>query len=130
MITKKATAKAVKKKEVKKEGVTTPEIETPIIPEEIQTPEENEPKEVKKSTDVIGSLRGWKQVHQKINTVRVQALRGPLSHRGLPEDVQKWLKNKWYWTNIYQKPKEWLEAHKVDMTMVEKLKKFINDKYL
>jgi hypothetical protein len=60
----------------------------------------------------------------------VQAMRGPLPHRDLPEDIQKWLRNKWYGTNIYQRDKEWLIAHKVDMNMVEKLKKFINDKYL
>lgn len=125
MSTKKTTAKtkAVKKTEVVAEEVTTAE---EITPEE--TPEVKE--EPKKTEDVIGSLRGWKQVHQKIKTVKVQAMRGPLPHRNLPEDIQKWLKNKWYGTNIYQKDKEWLIAHKVDMKMVEKLKKFINDKYL
>lgn len=83
-----------------------------------------------KANDVIGSLKGWKQVHQKINTVRVKAMRGPISKRELPPDLQRWLTNKGYGTNVYLQSKEWLESHNVDMTMVKKLKKFINDKYL
>ena len=100
-------------------------VKTTAKPEADNTPITNEP-----TGDVIGSLKGGKEVHQKLKTVRIKAMRGPISHRMLPEDIQQWLKNKWYGTNIYQKDKEWLIAHKVDMEMVEKLKKFINDNYL
>ena len=130
MSTKKTTAKA-KKPAVKKEEVKTPEVTTPEV-QEPQTPEvtpEPTPEPVK-ANDVIGSLKGWKQVHQKINTVRIKAMRGPISKRELPPDLQRWLTNKGYGTNVYLQPKEWLEKHNVDMKMVEKLKKFINDRYL
>ena len=53
-----------------------------------------------------------------------------VSIRELPEDIRKWLNNKGYGTNVYLKNKEWLEKHNVDPVMVEKLKKFINDRYL
>jgi hypothetical protein len=79
---------------------------------------------------VIWKLSWGKEVHQKLNAIRFKSLRWPISHRELPEDIQRWLRNKWYGTNIYQKDKEWLEKHNVDMKMIEKLKKFINDKYL
>lgn len=52
--------------------------------------------EPKKQQDVIGSLKGGKEVHQKLKTVRIKAMRGPVPHRNLPEDIQKWLKNKGY----------------------------------
>ena len=54
----------------------------------------------------------------------------PVSKRDLPEDIARRLTNKGYGTNVYLQPKEWLEKHNVNMEMVEKLKKFINDKYL
>lgn len=123
MVTKKkATKKVAEKKEVIEE--VTPEIvETPEVPEVKETKKE------KKST-VIGKLSWWKEVHQAINTIKMKAVRWPISHRELPEDIQRWLRNKWYGTNIYTKDKEWLEKHNVDMGMIEKLKKFISDNYL
>lgn len=62
----------------------------PAKPKEDNTPK-NEPKT---TGDIIGSLKGGKEVHQKLKTVRIKAMRGPISHRVLPEDIQRWLKNK------------------------------------
>lgn len=61
----------------------------------VKPKEDNTPKNEPETTgDVIGSLKGGKEVHQKLKTVRVKAMRGPISHRKLPEDIQKWLRNK------------------------------------
>lgn len=83
MSTTKKTAKAPAK------AKTTAKAKAPAVKKN-ETPV-NEPK---KQQDVIGSLKGGKEVHQKLKTVRIKAMRGPISHRQLPEDVQKWLKNK------------------------------------
>ena len=121
MSTKKASKKTVKKVEAPEKEVTTePEEKAPEVKEE--------PKAEKDV--VIGSLKGGKDVHQKNTYVKVKSVRGPIHKRELPEDIQKWLTNKGYGTNVYLESKEWLEKHNVDPVMLEKLKKFINDRYL
>lgn len=139
MVTKKKTAKKTAKKEAVAE-VKTPEVEevkeevkTEEIPnEEVVTEEISEEKvEPKKATKrAIGTIKWWKKVYQGIGTIKTQYLRWPISKALLPQDIQRWLTNKGYGTNVYLKDKEWLEKHNVDMTMVEKLKKFISDNYL
>ena len=132
MVTKKKAVKKTAKKTVKQEAVE--EIKTPEIPngeaeiketseEVVETPKKEKNKE-------IGTLKGGKKVYQWINTVRTVSLRGPISKSKLPQDIQRRLTNKWYGTNVYLQPKEWLERHHVNMEMVEKLKKFINDNFL
>lgn len=138
MVTKKKTAKKTAKKEAVAE-VKTPEVEE-VKKEEIPneevgaeeiSEEKVEKKETKKETKkAIGSLKGWKKVYQEIGTVKTVSLRGPISKSLLPKDIQRWLTNKGYGTNVYLKDKEWLEKHNVDMSMIEKLKKFISDNYL
>lgn len=118
---KKSTKKAVKKEAV--EEVKTPEVEEETKEEVKLEPEVEEPKP-------IGSLRWGKKVYQAVGTVKTVSLRGPISKDRLPSDIQRWLTNKGYGTNVYLKDKEWLERHNVDMKMIEKLKKFINDNYL
>lgn len=54
----------------------------------------------------------------------------PIHKDQLPEDIQRWLTNKGYGTDVYKESKEWLERHHVDPVMVEKLKKFINDRLI
>jgi hypothetical protein len=46
----------------------------------------------------------------------------------LPEDIRNYLIKKGLTTSVWQKSKEWLEKHNVDMEMVEKLKKFLQSK--
>ena len=121
MVTKKKTAKKTVKKEAVAEEVKTPEVETK---EEVK--EETKEEWLK----VIGSLKGGKKVYQKLNTIRFQSARWPISKDKLPGDIRAWLTNKGYWTNVYVMPKEWLEKHNVDPVMLEKLKKFINDNFL
>jgi hypothetical protein len=113
MVTKKKTAKKTVKQEV----------------EEVKTPEVEEKKEEKKS-DVIGSLKGGKEVHQAGKHLKVKSVMTPVNKRELPRHLQVWLTNKGYGTNVYLESKEWLEKHNVDMDKIEELKKFINDRYL
>lgn len=86
--------------------------------------------EPKKGTRVIWSLKWGNDVHQKNGHLKIKAIRWPISKRELPEDIRKWLTNKGYGTNIYLKSKEELEKRKVDLKMVDKLKKFISERYI
>lgn len=125
MAKKKATAKAV---EEVKENV---ELETPEIIEDPRKEEAEKPtQKVKVKSDVIGKLKGGKEVHQPGQHLKVKSVRAPISKSELPKDLQRWLTNKGYGTNVYLESKEWLERHHVDMSKIEELKKFINDRYL
>lgn len=139
MVTKKKTAKKTVKKEVKKtnvvdlwaEEIEQAQLKAEETKEEVKEETKEEVKEEKKETKrAIGSIKGWRKVYQGIGTIKTQYLRWPISKDLLPADIQRWLTNKWYGTNVYLKDKEWLERHNVDMTMIEKLKKFISDNYL
>lgn len=143
MSTKKTSKKTTTKKVTKASKVTEVKKEPIVEQGEISprvfgpgqkgisntTPEVKESPIEEKKNDVIGSLKGWKEVHQA-GHLRVQAVRTVVPARELPEDIRRWLMNKGYGTNVYLKSKEWLEKHNVDPVMLEKLKKFINDKYL
>jgi len=124
MFTKK---KATKKQEV--EEVKTPEVEE--VKEEIkEEQEEVKPVKATKKSDVIGSLKWGKEVHQAGKYLKIKWVIAPVSKKELPEHLQRWLTNKGYGTNVYLESKEWLEKHHVDMDKIEELKKFINDRYL
>lgn len=133
MVTKK---KATKKQEVKK--VKTPEVKKVKTPEVEEVKEEvkeeaipePEVKKTKKKSDVIGSLKWGKEVHQAWKYLKIKSVTAPVSKKDLPKHLQTRLTNKWYGTNVYLESKEWLEKHNVDMDKIEELKKFINDRYL
>jgi hypothetical protein len=40
----------------------------------------------------------------------------------MPKEIREYLTNNGFTTDLWQKDKEWLEKHNVDMEMVEKLK--------
>lgn len=116
MATNKNAKKAPKKEEVK------------ITPEVVEeAPEVIEEEPVK--SDVIWKIKGGKAVHQK-GFLRMKAVRWPIDKKKLPEDIQKWLTNKGYGTNIYLRSKEELEKRNVDLKMVQKLKDFISKNFL
>ena len=114
---KEEVTKAVEAEEVKAEEVA------PEATEVAEEPKKEEPR-------VIGSLKWGSEVHQKNGHLRIKAIRWPISKRELPEDIRKWLTNKGYGTNIYLKSKEELERRNVDLKMVDKLKKFISERYI
>jgi muconolactone delta-isomerase len=47
----------------------------------------------------------------------------------LPDELRQYLQNKGFWTNVWEKSKEWLEKHHADMDKINELKKFISDRY-
>lgn len=71
------------------------------------------------------------QVHKKAGWfIRTQAYRNPVPMYKLPQDLQQYLLNKGFWTNVWEKDKAWLKKHKADPKMIEKLKAFISGNYL
>lgn len=46
----------------------------------------------------------------------------------MPKEIREYLTNNGFTTDLWQKDKEWLEKHNVDMEMVEKLKKFLTER--
>ena len=47
----------------------------------------------------------------------------------LPEDIQQYLKNMCFGTNVYLMDKKWLEKHNADMEMINKLKQYISEHF-
>ena len=45
----------------------------------------------------------------------------------MPKEIREYLTNNGFTTDLWQKDKEWLEKHNVDMEIVEKLKKFLTE---
>ena len=142
---KKSTKKAAKAEvaEVKEEVKVTPEVkpEEEVKPEadatttpkeeEENLPDEEIEREVKKveeEMNVIGHVRS--RVFQKSSFIKTKSLKAPVCLSALPDDLRKYLVNKWWWPNVYEKGEEWLLKHKADMGMIEKLKKFLSDHYL
>lgn len=130
-------SKATEVAEVKKEEVTkAAEAEEAKKAEEAKAEEattkatEVADEHKKEEPRVIGSLKWGSEVHQKNGHLKIKAIRWPISKRELPEDIRKWLTNKGYGTNIYLKSKEELERRNVDLKMVDKLKKFISERYI
>lgn len=117
MSTKKKATEVAEVKEEVTEAATTKATEV------AEEPKKEEPR-------VIGSLKWGSEVHQKNGHLKIKAIRWPISKRELPEDIRRWLTNKGYGTNIYLKSKEELERRNVDLKMVDKLKKFISERYI
>ena len=85
-------------------------------------------KQMEKLQDEIGKAN-WNPVHQQSGFIRTQQLTSPIPMYKLPADIQQYLKNHCFGTDVYKKGKEWLEKHNADMEMIEKLKKFISEHY-
>ena len=113
----------------KKEKVETPEIVEEkavdtVVEEEIKIEEIIEPK--KSSDEVIGTIWDAK-VSKPKGRIKFEAQVAPYPMFKLPADIRQYLINHWLTTDVYKKDKEWLEKHKVDMKMVEKLKQFLTE---
>lgn len=117
----------VKTEEIKPEAdaTTTPkEEEENLLDEQV----EKEIKKVEEEMNVIGHVRS--RVFQKSSFIKTKSLKAPVCLSALPDDLRKYLVNKWWWPNVYEKGEEWLLKHKADMEKIEKLKKFLSDHYL
>ena len=138
MATKKATKKTKKVEKAVVEEVTvetpttTPEAEpTPIIEEEKPVTVEEIEKAVEKfeSQKAEPAIKNFK-VHTKGWFIKMQSYRTPIPMYQVPEDIRKYLLNKWFGTNVWEKSDEWLDKHHADKAMIEKLKKFISENFL
>lgn len=124
----------VVEKEVKNdENVGTTVVENEINNEieneltNIQHEAENEQTENKKKVknDVVWTV-WWTSVHMQPRWIRFQKFDAPVPMFMIQdEELRSYLVTKGFWTNVYQKDKEWLESHWADMEMIERLKRYV-----
>ena len=79
-------------------------------------------------TDEIWKIN-WVPVYQTSAFIKTESYHTPVPMYKLPVELQKYLRNKWFGTNVYQESKERLEKHWADMKMIEALKKFISETF-
>ena len=119
---------AVEKNEETKVEITTVETKTPVT-----TDLEDEINDVL-DTEVINSPDGliwdvWgSSVIKPKGRIVFEAQVAPVPMFKMPADIREYLTNNGFTTDLWQKDKEWLEKHNVDMEMVEKLKKFLTER--
>lgn len=85
------------------------------------------PRHVKMKDRVLGDVGGSKIV-KPVGKIRFEAQVWPYPMFLLPEDIRNYLTKKGLTSNVWQKSKEWLEKHHVDLEMVEKLKQFLQSR--
>lgn len=121
---------AVENEMIKKEKEENQKMEE--LDKEVESNLESKIKEVEKQMeklqDEIGKANG-NPVRQKQGFIRTVSLKSPIPMYQLPEDIQQYLKNMCFWTNVYLMDKEWLEKHNADMNMIKKLKDFISEHF-
>lgn len=104
------------------ENVGTTVVENEIN-NEIEAELENVQAESK--NDVVWTV-WWTQVHMQARWIRFQKFDAPVPMFMIQdEELKSYLVTKGFWTNVYQKDKEWLESHWADMEMIERLKKYV-----
>ncbi len=81
----------------------------------------------KEKSKVIWEI-GWTEVKKPMWRIKFEAQVAPYPMFMLPEHIRKYLINHGFTSELYKKDKEWLEKHKVDMNIVEDLKKFLTEK--
>ena len=97
----------------------------------VQAETKNEPKwkakneQVNKPDDVVWTV-WWTSVHMQPRWIRFQKFDAPVPMFMIQdEELRSYLVTKGFWTNVYQKDKEWLESHWADMGMIERLKRYV-----
>ena len=80
-----------------------------------------------KKSKVIWDI-GWTVVVKPEWRIKFEAQVAPFPMFKVPEDIRRYLVSHWLTTDVYKKSKEWLEKHKVDPEVVEKLKKFLTER--
>ena len=97
----------------------------------VQAETKNEPKwkakneQVNKPDDVVWTV-WWTSVHMQPRWIRFQKFDAPVPMFMIQdEELRSYLVTKGFWTNVYQKDKEWLESHWADMEMIERLKRYV-----
>lgn len=118
-----AKSKANKEPEKVKEIEATKKIVEDIPDEQL----DKEIEKVERSMNVIWQVRN--KVYQKSSFIKTKNLRSHPCNYELPDDIRKYLNNKWWWSNVYLKGEEWLVKHNADMKMIEKLKDYLSEHY-
>ena len=129
--------KVVEKEVKNEENVGTTVVENEINNEienelkNVQAETKNEPKwkakneQVNKPDDVVWTV-WWTSVHMQPRWIRFQKFDAPVPMFMIQdEELRSYLVTKGFWTNVYQKDKEWLESHWADMEMIERLKRYV-----
>ena len=81
--------------------------------------------QVNKPDDVVWTV-WWTSVHMQARWIRFQKFDAPVPMFMIQdEELRNYLVTKGFWTNVYQKDKEWLESHWADMEMIERLKRYV-----
>ena len=112
---------------VEEETVGTTVVENEIndiIEAELNNVKEEEKKVSKKSDKVIWTV-GDTVVTKPKWQISFEAQVAPVLMFKIPADIRQYLMNNGFTTDVYKKDKEWLDAHNVDMEMIDRLKDFL-----
>lgn len=112
---------------VEEETVGTTVVENEIndiIEAELNNVKEEEKKVSKKSEKVIWTV-GDTVVTKPKGQIAFEAQVAPVPMFKIPADIRQYLMNNGFTTDVYKKDKEWLDAHNVDMEMIDRLKDFL-----
>ena len=93
--------------------------------EQIREPMEQIGNKKTVKNDVVWTV-WWTSVHMQPRWIRFQKFDAPVPMFMIQdEELRSYLVTKGFWTNVYQKDKEWLESHWADMEMIERLKRYV-----
>ena len=101
------------------------EIENELKNVQAETKNEQTENKKKVKNDVVWTV-WWTSVHMQARWIRFQKFDAPVPMFMIQdEELRSYLVTKGFWTNVYQKDKEWLESHWADMEMIERLKRYV-----
>lgn len=101
------------------------EIESELTNIQQETENEQTANKKKAKSDVVWTI-WWTNVHMQARWIRFQKFDAPVPMFMIKDDeLRNYLVTKGFWTNVYQKDKEWLESHWADMEMIERLKRYV-----
>ena len=101
------------------------EIENELTNIQHETENEQTGNKKKVKNDVVWTV-WWTSVHMQARWIRFQKFDAPVPMFMIKdEELRSYLVTKGFWTNVYQKDKEWLESHWADMEMIERLKRYV-----
>ena len=101
------------------------EIENELTNIQHETENEQTGNKKKVKNDVVWTV-WWTSVHMQARWIRFQKFDAPVPMFMIQdEELRSYLVTKGFWTNVYQKDKEWLESHWADMEMIERLKRYV-----
>ena len=125
VLKKKDTTGAKKTESAKKSVTTIPQNSKKNV--QAVEPKNVQAKVEKEAQKVLGDV-GGSVITKPQGRIRFEAQVAPVPMFLLPSDIRLYLQSHWLSSDVYKRDKKWLEEHKVDMEMVEKLKKFLTER--